>query len=353
MTECGNETIKTMFLVWQRIVKLGLGFNPVMPVRDMANVAARAEQEEYDSIWLHESLFQRDVVSYLSTIIASTMRLRASSGAINTFTRHPVTTATTFATLSEMSEGRITFGLGLGSFPTIPLIGYKIFPVRVTHPLQRVKEYVEVVRRIWSGEKVFFRGEFFTVENLQLGFKLEHPVPIYIASLSPKILQFAGGAAEGAILSPSLSTVERTSEMVRHVRTGEDAKGRRVEKASYMLTSIDPDPKKAREVVKGFYFFLYQLSEVVNPQDLQPYGVAEEKLRVMKEAWRKGNIDEAKREVPEEAVDALTLAGTPDEARERLLEYGKAGVTMPILMPIGNLDYAISSMAPKLNRNGN
>lgn len=330
-------------------MKLGLGFNPVMPVREVAKVAVRAEQEEYDSIWMHESLYQRDVVSYLSAIVASTTKLRASSGAINTFTRHPVTTATTFATLSELSGGRVTLGLGLGSFPTIPLIGHKIFPVKETHPLKRIKEYVEVVRKIWSGEKVNFRGEFFTAENLQLGFKLEQKVPLFVASLSPRTLQFAGGAVDGAILSPSLNTIERTSEMVRQVRTGEQAKGRNVEKASYMLTSLDPDPRKARDVVKGFYFFVFQLSDVVNPQDLVSYGVTEERLRPMKDAWRKGNLEEAKRAVPEEAVDALTLAGTPDQAHERLREYGKTGVTLPIIMPIGNIDYAISSMAPRLN----
>jgi 5,10-methylenetetrahydromethanopterin reductase len=330
-------------------VKLGLGFNPVMPVREVLRLAARAEQGEFDSIWMHESLYQRDVVSYLSAIVASTTKLRVSSGAINTFTRHPVTTATTFATLAESSGGRVTLGLGLGSFPTIPLIGHKIFPVKETHPLKRIKEYVEVVRKIWSGEKVNFHGEFFTVENLQLGFKLEQKVPLFLASLSPRTLQFAGGAADGAILSPSLSTVERTSEMVRQVRTGEESKGRKVEKSSYMLTSLDPDPKKARDVVKGFYFFVFQLSDVVNPQDLVSYGVTEEKLRPMKDAWKKGNLEEAKRAVPEEAVDALTLAGTPDQARERLRAYEKTGVTLPIMMPIGNIDYAISSMAPRLN----
>ncbi len=328
-------------------MKLGLGFNPVMPVRDAANVAIRAEREEYDSIWLHESLYQRDVVSYLSAIVASTTKLRASSGAINTFTRHPVTTAATFATLSELSGGRINLGLALGSFPTIPLIGYRIFPVKETHPLKRIKEYVEVVRKIWSGEKVSFRGDFFTVENIQLGFKIEHRIPLFIASLSPKTLKFAGAVADGAILSPSLNTVERTSEMAKQVRTGEEKTGRRVEKASYLLTSVDPDSRKAREVVRGFYFFLYQLSDVVNPEDLKPYGISEERLRPMKDEWKKGNVEEAKRAVPEEAIDALTLAGTSDHVRDRLRAYENAGVTLPILMPIGNLDYAIESMSPR------
>src|SRR5215472_15398486 len=110
-------------------MKLALGFNPILNLHDMVSTSSRAEELNFDSIWLHESLFQRDVVTYLSAIAAGTKKVRLGSGIINTFTRHPVTAATTFATLAELSKGRALMGLGLGSFPTIPLIGHQIFPV--------------------------------------------------------------------------------------------------------------------------------------------------------------------------------------------------------------------------------
>ena len=126
-------------------MRLAVGFNPVFPVKDMTKLALGAEAKGYESIWVHESLYQRDVVTYLASILTSTKRIKAASGAINTFTRHPVTTATTFANLAELSEGRAILGLGLGSFPTIPLIGYKIFPAVETKPLRRMSEYVKVL----------------------------------------------------------------------------------------------------------------------------------------------------------------------------------------------------------------
>jgi hypothetical protein len=118
-----------------------------------------------------------------------------------------------------------------------------------------------------------------------------------------------------------------------------------VERASYMLTSLDPDPRKAVQAVREYYFFLYQLSEVVHPEVLAPYGVYEEHLRPMKEAWKKGDVPEAKRLIPDQAIEALTIAGKGDHALERLKEYGKAGVTLPIAMPIGNVEYAMSELA--------
>jgi 5,10-methylenetetrahydromethanopterin reductase len=325
-------------------MRLALGFNPVLSIGDSIKLASKAEELGYESIWIHESLFQRDVVTYISAMAARTSRIRLGSGVINTFTRHPVTAATTFATLSEASQGRVTLGLGLGSFPTIPLIGHQIFPVEKTQPLRRIREYVQVVKLVWGGEKVEFDGEFFKVHNLTLGFKVDGKVPIYIASLSPKTQAFAATVADGVILSPALNTAWGTEKMVENVKRGEARSGRSVERASYMLTSLDPDRGKAAQAVRDYYFFVYQLSEVVRPEVLAPYGITEERLRPMKEAWKKGDVPEAKRLVPDEAIEALTITGDGDHAQERLKEYARAGVTLPIAMPIGNLDYAMSEL---------
>lgn len=328
-------------------MRLAVGFNPTFSAKEGAAVAAKAEAAGFESLWMHESLFQRDLVTYLATMANATKTLKLASGVLNTFTRHPVAAATTFASLSEQSEGRVILGIGLGSFPTVPLIGQKIFPVEETKPLRRIREYVTVVRAVWEGKKVEFDGDFFHVHNLQLGFEMKQRVPIFIGSLSPKTLRLAGAVADGAILSPALNTVWGTSRMVGWVAGGEAAAGRKVERASYMLTSVDPDPEKAKQAVREFYFFAYQLAEVVRPEVLEPYGIGPERLAPMKEAWKRGAIPEARRLIPEEAIEALTVSGRPEHALERIAEYSKAGVTLPILMPIGNVDYAVQSLGPR------
>ncbi len=326
-------------------MKLALGFNPVLGVKEAAGIARSSEDLGYDSLWIHESLFQRDVVTYLSAMASATSRIRLGSGVINTFTRHPVTAAATFATLSEHSGGRVVLGLGVGSFPTIPLIGHQIFPVETNRPLRRIKEYVQVVKMVWSGERVDFEGEFFRVHNLTLGFKVDDGVPLFLASLSPMTQAFAATIADGVILSPALNTAWGTERMVENVRKGEAKRGRTVERASYMLTSLDPDEKKAVQAVRDYYFFVYQLSEVVRPEVLAPYGVTEESLLPMKEAWKRGDVPGAKSLIPDEAIEALTISGTGDHAVERLREYAGVGVTLPIAMPIGNIGYAMSELA--------
>ena len=331
-------------------MKLALGFNPVLTPQDAVATAVRAEESGFDSVWMHESLYQRDVVTYLSCMASGTKRIGLASGVINTFTRHPVTTATTFATLSEMSGGRVTLGLGLGSFPTIPLIGHQIFPVEKTRPLRRVREYVQVVSSVREGGKDDFDGEFFQVHNLTLGFRVGDRIPLFIASLSPRTQTFAATVADGVILSPALNTAWGTKKMVENVSLGEARRGKGVERASYMLTSLDPDPAKAAQAMRDYYFFVYQLAEVVRPEVLAPYGVGEDRLRPLKEAWKKGDVPEARRLVPDEAIDALTLTGKPDHALDRVEEYRSAGVTLPILMPIGGVEYAMKELAPSSGR---
>jgi 5,10-methylenetetrahydromethanopterin reductase len=327
-------------------MKLALGFNPVLTARAAGQTAAKAESMGYDSMWMHESLFQRDVVTYLATALGVTTTLRAGSGVLNTFTRHPVTVAVTFASLSELSAGRAILGLGLGSFPTIPLIGGEIFPVEKTKPLRRIKEFIRLVKMVWSGEKVEFDGEFFHVHGLTMGFESAKAIPLFVASLSPRTLEFAGATADGVILSPALNTVAGTEAMIRAVSRGEQRSGRRVERASYMLTSVGKTGADAVRAVKDYYFFAYQLAEVVRPEVLEPYGVDEEKLRPFKDAWKKGQGMAAKGLIPDEAVESLTLCGTADHAMDRAKEYARAGVTLPILMPIGDVEGGVRAMAP-------
>jgi 5,10-methylenetetrahydromethanopterin reductase len=325
-------------------LKLALGFNPVLSLQEASRIASSAEGLGFDSVWMHESLFQRDVVTYISAMAGATNKIRLGSGVINTFTRHPVTAATTFATLSELSGGRVNLGVGLGSFPTIPLIGHQIFPVEKTRPLRRLKEYIQIVKMVWEGNKVDFDGEFFQVHNLTLGFKTSG-TPVFVASLSPKTQAFAATVADGVILSPALNSARGTEKMVENVKRGEAKRGRTVERASYMLTSLDPDPAKAAQAVRDYYFFVYQLAEVVRPEVLAPYGISEEQLKPMKEAWKKGDLPEAKRLVPDQAIEVLTITGDGDHASDRLKEYSTVGVTLPIAMPIGNVGYAMKELA--------
>lgn len=325
--------------------RLGLGFNPVYPVATLVKFAVLAERSGYESVWLHESLYQHDAISYLSATLSATTKLKAGSGCINTVTRHPSVAATSFATLSESSGGRAILGLGLGSFPTLPKIGFQVFPTAKSRTLKRITEYTTILRALLSGENVNFHGEFFTVKDLKLEVKPQFKIPIYIASLSQKTLRRVGSMADGVILSPALSTLKETETKVGWVRSGVKP-GVPFDIVSYMMTSVNEKSSEAIKAIRNFYFFVYQVSEVIPAALLEPYDVTEAKLRPVKEAWKKGNVPEAGSKIPEEVVEALTVTGSPEHCLERVEDYRRAGVTLPVLMPIGDVAAAIEILSP-------
>ncbi len=327
------------------MARLGLGFNPVYPIDTLVKFAVLAEKSGYESVWLHESLYQHDAISYIGAVLSHTTKLKAASGCINTVTRHPSVAATSFATLSEASEGRVILGLGLGSFPTLPKIGFQVFPTATSRTLKRITEYATILRALLDGGNVNFQGEFFTVKDLKLEVKPQSKIPIYIASLSQKTLRKVGGMADGVILSPALSTLKETETKVEWVRSGVKPAAA-FDIVSYMMTSVNEKSSEATKAIRNFYFFVYQVSEVIPPALLEPYDVTEAKLRPVKEAWKKGNVPEAGSKIPEEVIEALTVTGTPEHCLQRIEEYRSAGVELPILMPIGDVTAAIEALAP-------
>jgi 5,10-methylenetetrahydromethanopterin reductase len=318
--------------------RVAIGLNPNMPVRDVINIAKEAENNNFDSVWVHENPFIRDVVNFLSGIALSTSKIKFASGCISAITRLPILTASTFASLGELSNGRAILGFGLGGFPWLPKIGYKVFPVQETKPLLRLKEYLQIVAPLLRGESVSLQGKFYTANELKLEWTPKK-VPIYLASYGQKILKALSPFVDGVIISPALMTPEETAKRVAFV-----AQNGKKDIASYILCSVSDDPKQAREAAKKYYFLIYQLAEVIKAEVLAKYGVKDEDLQKMREAWKKRDIPEAAKAIPDEAIEALTISGTPDQCLARMRDYQKVGVDLPILMPIGDMPQAVQAL---------
>jgi len=324
--------------------RVGIGLNPNMPVRDVINIAKEAENSNFDSVWVHENPFIRDVVNFLSGIALNTSKIKFASGCISAITRHPILTASTFASLGELSGGRASLGFGLGGFPWLPKIGYKVFPVQETKPMMRLKEYLQIIGPLLRGESVSLQGKFYTANELRLEWVPKHRVPIYLASFGQKILKTLSPFVDGVIISPALMTPEETAKRVAYVNQNGSK-----DIASYILCSVSNDAEEAKETAKKYYFLIYQLAEVIKPEVLAKYGVKDEDLQKLREAWKKRDIPEAAKAVPDGAIDALTISGTPEQCFARMKEYQKVGVKLPILMPIGDIPQAVQALGKHIS----
>lgn len=325
--------------------RIALGFNPTVSGKEAADYALAAETRGYESFWIHENPFIKDAISLLSSAMPATKIIKLGSGCVSVVTRHPLLTATTFQTLNDMSGGRIIMGVGLGGFPWLPKLNVKVFPVQETKPLRRIKEFLTVINGLLNGDSVSLNGEFFKVTDIKLETKPSRKLPVYLAAFGPLSLKMAPKIVDGVIISPALMTPETTAQKVEFVREGEKS-GKTIDVASYMLTTVSSDIVKARNLMRSNYFLIYQVADVLRPEIFEPYGLHEKDLEPIKEAWRKKDLAGAAKAMPDAAIDALTLTGSADQCAERLKDYRKVGIQLPIIMPIGDIDAAVQAFAP-------
>jgi 5,10-methylenetetrahydromethanopterin reductase len=324
--------------------RIAIGFNPTISGKEAAEYAQAAEAHGYESLWVHENPFIKDAISLLSSAISVTSKIKLGSGCVSVVTRHPLLTTTTFLSLNDISGGRAIMGIGLGGFPWLPKLGVKVFPVQETRPLKRIKEFLTITNGLLNGDAVSLNGEFFKVTEIKLETKPSSKFPIYLAAFGPLSLRMAGKFVEGVIISPALMTPEVTRQKVEFVRQGERG-GKRVDVASYILSAVSSNIQQARNLMKSYYFLIYQVAEVLRPEIFEPYGLKEKDLEPLKEAWRKRDFAAAAKVMPDAVVDALTLTGSADHCVERLRDYRKDGVELPIIMPIGDISAAIRAFA--------
>src|SRR4030095_5683758 len=92
--------------------RVGLGLNARGDAREFVRWADRARSLGLESIWIHDSYFERDAVTYASAVASQVGDIKIGLGALNPFTRHPVLIAMTISALDEMAPERIRLGMG-------------------------------------------------------------------------------------------------------------------------------------------------------------------------------------------------------------------------------------------------
>lgn len=159
---------------------------------------------------------------------------------------HPSIVAQSFATLGSLTPGRVYLGIGTGeAMNETPATGLP-FPGRKERR-QRLAEAIELIRRLWSEERVTFEGQFFRTSQATIYDRPEIPIPIYVAASGPLAAKLAGRAGEGFICTSGKDPA-LYDELLGKVVEGAQAAGRdpgAIRRMIEIKVSYDRDRERA------------------------------------------------------------------------------------------------------------
>src|SRR5437762_1107306 len=221
---------------------VGLGLAARGSVSDAVEWADRALRRGLGSVWIHDSYFEREAVTYASAIASQVPEIRVAMGAVNPFTRHPVLLAMTVSSLDEMAPGRIILGLG----SALPLrLAQMGIPYTPQEGHDRVSAAIDTLRALWQGERIPPGAE--GVPPVEPMFAPVHHVPIYVAGYRTPMLELAGRKGDGYLARP-LESLASFRAMVPKVRRASATAGRpedAVRIARYLFRLVDESRRLA------------------------------------------------------------------------------------------------------------
>jgi len=187
--------------------------------------AKRAETYGFDSLWVRDHLVFEphgiegtnnthiDGLLTLAALAAATNRI-ALGTAMTICHRHPIHLAQAFAALSQISRGRIIMGIGLGGFPhEFAAAGY---PTGIEERAELVRSNVEICRRLWAGERVTFKNEYFNFSDVALKPTPLQPIPIWYGGGTPAACRRAVEYCDGWM--PARTTLATFERLVAYIR---------------------------------------------------------------------------------------------------------------------------------------
>jgi F420-dependent oxidoreductase-like protein len=322
---------------------------------DNLAVAQEADRLGYDVCWAAEA-YGSDAPTVLAFVAARTERIDVGSAILQIPARQPAMAAMTAATLDSLSGGRFRLGLGVSG----PQVSEGWYGVPFDKPLARTREYVEIVRRAMSRERLSYEGEHWTLPlpggpgkplKLTVHPQREH-IPLYIAAIGPRNLEQTGEIADGALLI--FSAPEHLQDTaVKHLRAGRERAGLTMD--GFDVCPTVPIAVGADSDVPGLadqfrpYTALYVGGMGSRKQNF--YNALarrmgyEREAAAIQDAYLAGDKAGAAAAVPHELIDSTTLLGSVDRIADRVRAFADAGVTTLTLSPAGmTLDSRLAAL---------
>ena len=291
--------------------------------QEAALTAGLAERLGFTSFWMTEEM-GRGSPPALAMAAAGTSKVKLGTAIISIYSRTPMTTAMEAISLQEASSNRFILGLGAGG-AGITVRGHG---VEASGTVERMDEYISIVRGFILGQRVNYQGRFYKVSDIRLWARPTTPPPIYLAALNPKMLELAGRVADGLLLN--MFDPKTRSYVEEHLNKGLTKAGRNpaeFKRFSFVLAAATDEPDAIDALKKSVCFYLL----APGYRRLVAEAGFGDVVDNVKDVYSSKGLDSAAKTIPDELVERVAVICKHTVA-ERLREYADAGVT-PLIYP--------------------
>jgi F420-dependent oxidoreductase-like protein len=302
--------------------------------QDQQEIVQEAERLGYDSVWTAEA-YGSDAATILGWLAGLTSKIKLGSAIFQMPGRSAAMTAMTAATIDNISDGRMLLGIGSSG----PQVAEGWHGQRFGRQIQRTREYVEVVRKALSRERLEYHGETIDLplpdgpgKALKLTIApVQERIPIFLAAIGPNNVKLAGEVADGWI--PMLFSPEHVQEFKPLLDEGARKAGKDGLDGFMMTPSVNvfitEDEAAAHDLIRPF-LALYVGGMGSREKNfynalVTRYGF-EQEAKEVQDLYLEGKKDEAAARLSAELIDTVSLVGPKEKVRDKLAVYREAGV---------------------------
>ncbi|HST26228.1 MAG TPA: TIGR03842 family LLM class F420-dependent oxidoreductase [Gaiellaceae bacterium] len=310
------------------MLSFGVTVLPDPPASRLVELFQLAERNGFEYGWTYDShILWQEPYPLLTMSALATSTIKLGLNVTNPGTREPTVTASAFATLQDLSDGRMIMGIGRGDSAR-RTIGLQ--PVKVAE----FERSVTAIRALMAGEKVDWNDTEVELSWMNgLGKELE-PVPVYVAGYGPKVLAIAGRCADGVIIQ--LADPEIVEWIVGQVRRAAEEAGRDPAAVKVMACApahVSDDVASACEQVRWFPAMVSNhVFDLLSKYDKEalPASLTDYVERMQRENYDYSEHSrmgaEHGEQVSDETCERFCVLGTPEQHAEKLRRLEAAGV---------------------------
>jgi 5,10-methylenetetrahydromethanopterin reductase len=317
-----------------------IGYNPgsLLSMQEVITFAKLAnDKPNVDSLWIPES-WGREAFASLGALSQITTKPKLGTSIISIYARTPATIAMGATTLDMLSNNRTIIGLGSST----PALVENWHGLNFEKPLLRMREYVECLKRMITGERVNYIGTYVRVKDFKLLYRPQRErIPIFIAAVNRYMISLACDVADGVLLYlRPIDELKKTTSYIKSI-----TKNKTFEIACVIISAVsNKEPQKARDRAAKTLAFYIVVGEYYN-RFISDNGFRNEVEQIVSE-YRRNGLDRASKFVSEQMLDSLTICGNREECLKSLNKFISSGISLPIIQvnPIGNTQSSIREM---------